>query len=152
MTRTARIAAVCVLAVTAAAVPSATASAAPNILEAEYYEDLEDGYRYNVSATIRGEVDGVTAKSGSFRTGGHSGHIGEGGRDKTTWFFRERKFVKRVRADLYADGFAVVTITAINELMHGDHAVIEITKKRCELRLEPDPQFGDYATGDCDKV
>ena len=143
MKRAALLALAAVVACVAAA-PTAAAPGAPKVLEAEYYEDLEDGYRYNIDATIRGDVEKVTAKSGSFRTNGHSGHIGEGGRDKTTWFFRERQFVKRVRADLYADGFALLTIKAINDA--------GVTKKLCELNLEPDPQFGDYASGDCDRI
>lgn len=57
-----------------------------------------------------------------------------------------------MKADLYADGFATVIIKAINQETDGDLGVVAVTKKLCELNLEPDPQYGDYATGDCDKL
>jgi hypothetical protein len=126
-----------------AAVPAIAAPGAPKILEAQFYEDTEDGYRYNVNAVVRGDVDKVTAKSGSLRTNGHSGHIGVPGQNKSTWFFREKQFVKQVRADLRADGLATLIVKAINDK--------GVTKKDCELVLEDDPQFGDFAEGDCHK-
>ena len=127
-----------------AAVPASAGGGVPHIVMAQYYEDLEDGQRNNVDAALKGEADKVSAKSGSFRTNGHlSGHISGPGSSKL-WYFREHQFVKRVKADLYADGFAQLTIKAV------DGAIKR--KKVCDLVLEPDPQYGDYASGDCDKL
>jgi hypothetical protein len=131
------------LALLAAAAPTTAAPGAPKILEAQYYEDFEDGYRYNISVVIRGDVEKVTAKSGSLRTNGHSGHIGVPGRNKTTWFFREKRFVKRVRADFEADDLATLIVKASNDK--------GVTKKACELVLEHDPPLEDFAEGDCHK-
>jgi hypothetical protein len=135
---------VALLSLAAATGPASAAGGAPKLVKAEFYEDLEDGPRYNVDAAVKGDAGKVTARSGSFRTNGHlSGHISGPGKSRV-WFFREHQFVKRVKADLYADGFATLVIKVSSDAGS--------VKKLCELNLEPDPQFGDYASGDCDKL
>ncbi len=122
----------------------AAAPTKPHILELEYYEDLEDGPRYNVATTIRGDAVLVKAIYDGDKTDGRlSGHISEGGRS-STWFFRERAFVKQLRADLNADGYAEVTVRAA-----GKTAIVD---KLCTLTLQPDPVYGDYASGDCKRL
>lgn len=57
--------AVCALALFALAGSASTVGAArgsPKIVQAEFYEDLEDGQRYNVDAKFKGEADKVTAR------------------------------------------------------------------------------------------
>ena len=132
------------VAVALAAAPASAGGGGPKLIKAEYYVDYErTGYVYNVDAAVKG-ADKVTAKIGSFRTNGHlSGNISTTGPGKL-WFFRERQFVKRVKADLYADDFATLVIKAASDAGN--------VKKLCELNLERDPQFGDYASGDCDKL
>lgn len=131
---------------TAAAGPDGRAAAArPHILEFEYYEDLEDGRRHNVSATIRGKAEKLTARLGDLRASARvSGQIGTGGRDKHVWFFRERKFVRAIRAELENDGSLKVAVRATAA---GDY----VNRKRCTLEFEPDPTYGDYAGGECRK-
>lgn len=119
----------------------ASGAAGPRILALEYYEDVEDGFRYNVVATIRGAAQAVVARSGRRRAAGRlSGHISSTGPGKL-WFFRRRGFVKAVRADLADDARARISVTA-----RGGGAG---SRKRCTLALELDPLFGESATGDC---
>lgn len=126
-----------------AGLPAAGAAGGPRIAELEYYEDLEDGRRHNVVATIKGNADKASARIGKVRSNGReSGHIGPGGKGKS-WFFRERRFVKAVRGALASTGTARVRVKA----KLGDDA----RRKVCTLEFEPDPTFGDYATGDCRK-
>lgn len=147
-----RAAILCVALAGLGATSFAAAADRPHLVRAEFYEDLEDGPRNNVAAVVKGEADRVSARSGSFRTNGRlSGHVSGPGNSKV-WFFREHQFVKRVKADLYADGFAQLTIKVIDEETDGDAGAVSILKKVCDLRLEPDAQFGDYASGDCDKA
>jgi hypothetical protein len=50
-----------------------------------------------------------------------------------------------LRADLYADGYATVIIKARNGAIK--------RKKICAVELRRiDPQFGDYASGDCERI
>ena len=144
MKRAAILAGACVLA-GAFVLPALAVPGGPHIRQFEYFEDYEGiGHRYNLSATIKGEADKVKARSGDVAAKGKHSSTTDTDPKGDVWFFRDKKFVKTVRADLYADGFAEVTVKA----QEGGQA----TKKVCELHLEPDPQFGDYASGDCDKV
>ena len=116
----------------------------PRILDVQYYEDLEDGYRYNVVATVKG-AETVDINMGGHRAKGRlSGQIGPatgGGKD---WFFRHRPFVRAVRQKLQRDGTATVFVSAA--------ASGSSIGKRCTLILEPDPVYGDFAGGDCNLV
>jgi hypothetical protein len=131
-----------------AAVPATGAPAdpagAPRILGLDYYEDREDGFRYNVVATIKGRADEVRARSGRRGAAGRrSDRISTTGPGKL-WFFRDRRFVKAVRRELADDGSARVAIAASGP---GGRS-----RKRCRLALELDPVFGESATGDCRRV
>jgi hypothetical protein len=114
---------------------------APRILALEYYEDREDGFRYNVVATVKGRATEVRARSGDTRARGRlSGHITTTGPGKL-WFFRGRSFVRAMRRDLADDGTARVGVAA-----RGDGGQ---SRKGCRLELGFDPIFGESATGDC---
>jgi len=129
------------LAALAIAPASAHAPGKPHVLALEYYEDLEDGPRYNVTATIKGDAEVVNAVYGSHKYSGRLSHqISPTGPGKS-WLFRQRSFVKKLRADLNADGFASVIVTAAG----AGGGVI----KACSLSLQPDPVYGDYAGGEC---
>lgn len=115
----------------------------PRLAELEYYEDLEDGFRYNVAARIKGKADRASARIGKVRSPGReSRSIGGGGKGKT-WFFRKRKFVRAVRVALETTGRATVTVRVRGKAGR--------QRKRCTLMFQPDPQFGDYARGECRK-
>jgi hypothetical protein len=119
----------------------------PRIVGAEYYEDLEDGKRYNVLADVSRKPDRVIAKSGRIKAEGRrSDRIGPGGgpRKGKSWFFRQKRFVDAVRADLDDDGVAMLKVQARNEA--------GVARKLCTLRLERDDAFGDFAGGDCKKI
>ena len=128
-----------------AALPAAGARVphAPHILGLQYYEDLEDGYRYNVAATIKGDPGSVTAKLGGHTAKGRpSDKIGPatgGGKD---WFFRRRSFVRAVREKLERDGTATLFVSASDS----GYSI----GKTCTLTFEPDPVYGDFADGECD--
>ena len=134
-------------ALAAVALASATADTPPkrpHILELQYYEDLEDGPRYNVTATVTGEPEVVRATHRNDDTTGRLSHnISPSGRGKS-WFFRDRGFVRGLRADLRADGVATVDVQTIG--LYG------IQAKRCSLVLEPDPVYGDFAGGECHRI
>ena len=116
----------------------------PHLIALEFYEDLEDGQRYNLVATVTGQAEIVEAKVGPRVSGARlSRNIGPEGRGES-WFFRKRGFVRVVREDLYSDGYAKLKVGVVA----GRHVVI----KTCELILEPDPVYGDYASGDCRRV
>jgi hypothetical protein len=132
---------------TAASESRAGAGQAPRIVGAEYYEDLEDGKRYNVLADVSRKPEDVTAKLGALSAKGRlSRHIGPGGgpRKGKSWFFRQKRFVKSMRADLAADGVATLKIRARNGA--------GVARKLCTLRLEPDDTFGDFAGGECKRA
>jgi hypothetical protein len=113
----------------------------PRILALEYYEDREDGFRYNVVATIKGQAEEVRATSGERHASGRlSGHISTTGPGKL-WFFRDRRFVKHVRRDLEQNGATRIAVVATNDS--------GATRKRCRLEFELDPVFGGSATGAC---
>lgn len=115
--------------------------APPRILGLEYYEDREDGYRYNVVATVKRRATEVRARIGDRRAEGRrSGHVSTTGPGKL-WFFRERGFVRAVREALEAEGMARVSVLAA-----GDAGT---ARKRCRLELEIDPIYGGFATGEC---
>lgn len=117
----------------------------PRILELAYYQDYEGfGNHQNVTATIIGDATRVTARSGGLRAAGRlSRRISPTGRGKS-WFFRDHGFVHALRADLEADGIATVVVEAAGE---GG-----LTRKRCTLELERDPDFGDSANGECERL
>jgi hypothetical protein len=116
----------------------------PRILALEYYEDREDGFRYNVVATIKGRADEVRARSGARHASGRlAGHISTTGPGKL-WFFRDRRFVKEVRRDLEQNGVTRIAVVATNDS--------GMTRKRCRLEFELDPIFGGSATGDCRRL
>lgn len=117
--------------------------AGPRIAELEYYEDREDGYRYNVAARIKGKADKASARIGKVRSPGRESSTISGGGKGKTWFFRSRKFVRAVRGALESSGRATVLVR-----VRGNGVT---QRKRCSLIFEPDPQFGDYAGGDCRK-
>lgn len=136
----------------ASAAVAASAHAAPGsdqgparILGFDYYEDLEDGRHHNLGATVKGAVERMSAKSAGVRSAGRlSGHISPGGRARS-WFFRDRDFVKAVRAQFEAAGVATVKVTASG----GGRTI----RKLCTLRLgPPDPLYGDSAQGDCTRL
>lgn len=113
----------------------------PKLIALQYYEDLEDGKRHNVVADLKGKPNRVRAKAGGVKAEGRlSKNIGPGEGNAKSWFFRKKAFVKQVLAEFAADGTARVKVKA------GAGAVREI----CLLELEPDPDFGDFAEGDCE--
>ena len=114
----------------------------PKISEVEYYEDLEDGKRHNVTASVKGEAV-VWARSGKVRSDGlKSRNVSDSERPgHDLYFFRRKAFVKAVLADFAEDGVVKVRVFAAN-----DGGVV---RKRCRLVLEPSPMYGDYAGGDC---
>jgi hypothetical protein len=137
------------LALVSAAPPPSVADAGqpPRIVDVQYYQDLEDGKHYNVLADVSRKPDEVTARSGGLKAEGRlSGHIGPAGgpRQGKSWFFRQKRFVKAVRADLADDGVATLKVRARNEA--------GTMRKLCTLTLEPDPIFGDFADGDCKRL
>jgi hypothetical protein len=131
----------------ALAVPSAAADEAkrervPKIHGVQYYEDTEDGKRHNVLADVSRKPIAVSAKANGVRTEGRvSGHIGPGSGPAKSWFFRDKKFVKAFLADLHDDGVAKLKVWAANDA--------GVTRKRCRMKLETDPLYGDSAEGDC---
>jgi hypothetical protein len=133
----------------AACIPAAGAARTsppptPRIVEVLYYEDTEDGKRYNVVADVARRPIGVSAKANGVRTEGRlSRHIGPGGgpRKGKSWFFRDKRFVKAFRADLHDDGVSKLKVWAANE---GG-----VVRKRCTMVLEVDPLYGESAEGDC---
>jgi hypothetical protein len=132
-------------AVLAAALPAAAAggSSRPHILDVQYYEDLEDGYRYNVAATIKGEPTAVSAQMGRYTAKGRrSDNIGPASGGGKDWFFRHRSFVRAVRERLESTGTATLYVAA-------SRSNYSITK-RCVLTFEPDPVYGDFAGSECD--
>jgi hypothetical protein len=136
------------LASLAVAVPSAPAASAPTpprIHEVAYYEDLEDGKRHNIHADVSRKPVGVSAKVNGVRSEARlSRHIGPGSGRAKSWFFRDKKFVKAFLADLHDNGVAKMKVWAANE---GG-----VTRKRCRMKLETDPLYGDSASGDCKKL
>jgi hypothetical protein len=130
----------------AAALPASAAggSVRPHILDLQYYEDLEDGPRYNVVATIKGDPADVRIRMGGRTAVGHlNTHISPTGPGHS-WFFRHRAFVRAVREKLQRDGTATLTVGAFTQRA--------TTIKRCTLTLEPDPIYGDFAGGECHRV
>jgi hypothetical protein len=119
----------------------AVAGNAPHIREFEYSEDYEMiGRHHNMYATIRGEAERVVARWDGVRS---EGKLDEAAGRTAYWNFRDREFVRGVLDDLHADGAAVVKVKAV-----GTNRTV---RKRCALTLEPDDEFGDYATGPCRK-
>ena len=128
------------------ALAPATASppSRPHILDLQYYEDLEDGPRYNLTATIKGDPADVRIRMGGRTAVGRLSHrISPSGAGKS-WFFRHRVFVRAVREKLERDGTATLDVGAFSQRAS--------TIKRCTLVLEPDPVYGDFAGGDCRRV
>jgi hypothetical protein len=136
-----------VLAVSLFATATASApanSARPHILDLQYYEDLEDGPRYNLTATIKGDPADVRIRMGGRTAVGRLSHqISPSGQGKS-WFFRHRVFVRAVRDKLERDGSATLDVGAFSQSAS--------TIKRCTLVLQPDPVYGDFAGGDCQRV
>jgi len=132
------------IAVLAAAAPAGGVPGGPHIRQFEYSEDYEGfGYRHSMGATIKGEAERVKARSGSISASGKRSSTSDTDPQGRVWFFRDKAFVKQVRADLYDDGLATVTVKAASDAGS--------VKKVCELTLEPDDEFGDYAGGPCRK-
>jgi hypothetical protein len=135
-------------ALVAAAVPAAVATAGepkakpPHILELEYSEDYERiGRHHNVYATVKGDAGRVTARLGELRSQGKQQEVAG---PQSYWNFRDRNFVRGLIDDLQADGRASVKVKAVGEN--------RTVRKRCDLVLERDDRFGDYAGGDCDRI
>ncbi len=131
----------------AASAFTAVAEQPPRIVGAQYYEDLEDGKRYNVLADVSRKPADVSAKLGALRARGRlSRSIGPGGgpRKGKSWFFRRKSFVAAMRADLAADGVATLKVRAQNGA--------GVVRKLCTLRLEPDEVYGDFAGGSCKRI
>ena len=114
----------------------------PHIVELEYSEDYEQiGRHHNVYATLKGDARRVTARLGELRSEGkHEDVAGP----QAYWNFRDRDFVRGLIDDLQADDRASVKVKAV-----GSNRTI---RKRCDLVLERDDRFGDYASGDCDRI
>jgi hypothetical protein len=126
-----------------AGVPAAEARAKPpHILEFEYSEDYEGiGRHHNMYATLKGEATRVSARSGKLRS---AGKLEDVAGPQSYWNFRDRDFVRGLLDDLHADGRASVKVKAVGET--------RTIRKRCDLLLERDDEFGDYASGDCDRI
>jgi hypothetical protein len=122
---------------------AATATAKPpHIRQFEYSEDYEGiGRHHSVSATVRGEALRMSARSGTVKADGRLDPVA-GPTDY--WDFRDHDFVRALLDDLHDDGTATATVKAVGET--------RTVRKRCSLLLEPDPEFGDYAAGDCKRV
>lgn len=114
----------------------------PHIRQFEYSQDYEGIGRHNsVYATVRGEALRVSARSGAVKADGRLDPVAG---PSDYWDFLHHTFVRAVLDDLHADGVANVTVKAVGET--------RTVRKRCELVLEPDEEFGDYAGGDCKRV
>lgn len=125
-----------------AAVAPAAAAKPPHIVEFEYSEDYEMiGRHHNAYATLKGEAKRVSARLGALKS---DGRLQEVAGPQSYWNFRDRDFVRSLIDDLQADGLASVKVKAV-----GENRTI---RKRCDLVLERDDEFGDYASGDCDRI
>ncbi len=114
----------------------------PHIRQFEYSEDYEGfGRHHLVFATVRGEALRLSARVDGARAAGRL-DAAPGASDY--WDFRDHDFVRALVDDLHDDGVAVVTVKAVGEAT--------TVRKRCQMVLEPDDEFGDYAAGDCRRV
>jgi hypothetical protein len=114
----------------------------PRILEFEYSEDDEMiGRHHNMYATLKGDAERVVARWNGERSEGKFDDVAG---PQSYWNFRDRDFVRGLLDDLHADGAAVVKVKAVG--------ATRTVRKECSLTLEPDAEFGDYATGPCRKL
>lgn len=114
-------------------------------MEFQYSEDYEGIGRHNeAGAIVTGDPTRVRARAAGMRAELRlSGHIRPQGRGRF-WIADDRAFVKALRLDLEADGFATVIVRAV-----GAGGPV---RKSCALDYEPDPEFGDFAGCKCRRL
>jgi hypothetical protein len=123
-----------------------TAFATPggvHVVDAQYFHDHGAGKHYNVLADLKGDPTVVFAKANGVEADGvRDNHVGPAAHT-TSWFFRDRRFVRAVRADLAADGRAKIKVFA-------GLSNAGLLRTRCWLTAQFNPRYDQYAGGVCD--